>query len=154
MKIHVNPKELINGYTNVFGGPINAPDAASYDIAYDTPMLSSATVNSIDEIVIGGFINEFDPSKITEYLSRYRDVLKTDGLLRFSIIDIEYVAYLITNGQLNIEQAHQMIMGDTTPYKMIMNVHSMRKIAEKLGFAIMSIYPDKQKVEFVLCKMN
>ncbi len=114
--------------------------------------LKSFKENSVDLIYSSHFIEYFDRNEIEIMLTKWKKVLKRNGILRIAVPDFKSCAELYLQGQFSLDKFlgplyGKMNMGKELIYhKTTFDFDSLKKVLEKIGMKNIFIY-DWRKTE-------
>ena len=115
-------------------------DGGDYDhLDSDDIFIKEYESNSADLIYSSHFIEYLDMEEVITLLERWKEVLKTNGVLRLAVPNFEVYANLYSSGEYPLDNFlgvlyGKMPMGDETIYhKTVYDFHSLKSLLKNIG---------------------
>ena len=149
MKINLEcGNDIRNGYLNINSIEVNGATTCRFD------SFNELVTEDLEEIVSNYTVHKCDPDKVFPTIQYWTNLLKPEGLLHISFIDIRRVGFLSYMPSCRIEllQTHQFIYGPNNDYKSIMDLNTMKTILNACNLKINIIDWDQAVTCYVECQ--
>jgi hypothetical protein len=133
-----------NGYANVSAWPPqelpkDLPDETSIAVGQAGNLDAVVPDGESEEILFNPVFNLISPAGILPLLQHWHKKLKDGGLLKLYFIDIRLISRFIYNGQLPLQEIHNLIMGPSKQHESVIDTDVMKNALSACGYKINAI---------------
>ena len=134
--------DIRSGYVNITSAPIDVeglPENSNVIMGRPDqldPVLKGAQAS---EINFAPPLNVFQPDVLFGIMNTWTQNLKTGGLLSFYFMDIRRIGLQAYSGEVSLAELHQWIFGEGGHFHTILDLNTIKQVAEQLSWTIESV---------------
>ena len=130
-----------NGYINVSVWPPqelpkDLPDSTSIAVAKPDKLDDIAKDNEVEEIIFNPLFNLINPDGILNLLQHWYKKLQSGGLLKIYFADIRLISRYIYNGELSLQDIHNIVMGNNQQNQSVIDTDVMKNALTACGYKL------------------
>ncbi len=136
--------QWLNGYVNISMWPPqeipkDLPEATQIIVGQVGNLDNCVDDNSAEEVIFNPLLNSIKPNDLLDILSHWYRKLKDKGILKISFVDVRLLARYIYNGEMNLQDVHNTVMGPNKQYESVLDLEIIKGVLLSGGFKIDSI---------------
>lgn len=145
MKLNLEYSNNIrNGYVNVSAWPPqelpkDLPEGTQIAVGQAGNLDDIAPDNKAEEIIFNPVFNLVNPNGILQLFQHWHKKLQDGGTLKLFYIDIRLLSRFIYNGQLSLQDIHNLVMGPNKQHESVVDTDVMKNALSACGYKIRSI---------------